>query len=154
IKLPVWLRVAVVVGLMVLATSAGLFAYRWYVRPVTLSIAVGSLDGEAQKIISAIASRLAATSAPVRLNTVETDGPIESAGALASGKTDLAVVRGDVGNLSQAQAVVVLAQPTVLVVAPAGSSIKDLADLKRATVGVAGFEVNQKLIGALTRAYD
>ena len=102
IKLPIWLRIAVVAGLVVLAGGASLFAYRWYVRPVTLSIAVGSLDGEAPKVLSALASRLAATNAPVRLKIVETTGAVESASAFASGKTDLAVVRGDVGDLSQA----------------------------------------------------
>jgi hypothetical protein len=98
-KLPIWLRIVVVLALALLATCASLFAYRWYVRPVTLSIAVGSLDGDAPKIISALASRLAVNNAPVRLKVVETTGPIESADAFSSGKTDLAVVRGDVGDL-------------------------------------------------------
>jgi len=138
VKLPIWLRIVVVVALVVLATGGSLFAYRWYVRPVTLSIAVGSLDGDAPKIVSALASRLAVNNAPVRLKVVETTGPIESAAAFSSGKTDLAVVRGDVGDLSQAQAIVVLAQATVLLVAPPGSSITDMAGLKRVTVGVVG----------------
>src|SRR5215472_15544853 len=119
-RLPIWLRIAVVLALALLAAGAGLFAYRWYVRPVTLSIAVGSLDGEAPKIVSALASRLAVNNAPVRLKVVETSGPIESAEAFSSGKTDLAVVRGDVGDLSQAQAIVVLTQVVVLLVAPPG----------------------------------
>src|SRR6516165_8169707 len=80
-KLPIWLRIAVVVGLTILAAGAGLFAYRWYVRPVTLSIAVGSLDGDAPRIASALASRLAQNNAPVRLKIVQTSGPIESANA-------------------------------------------------------------------------
>src|SRR5215468_4428007 len=136
IRLPIWLRIVVVLGLAVLATGAGLFAYRWYVRPVTLSIAVGSLDGDAPKIVSALASRLAVNNAPVRLKIVETTGPIESAAAFSSGKTDLAVVRGDVGDLSQAQAIVVLAEVVVLLVAPPGSAVTDMAGLKRMTVGV------------------
>jgi len=91
-RLPVWLRIVVVMALVALAAGASLFAYRWYVRPVTLSIAVGSLDGDAPKIISALASRLTVNNAPVRLKVVETTGPIESADAFSSGKTDLAVV--------------------------------------------------------------
>ena len=81
VKLPIWLRIVVVVALVVLAAGASLFAYRWYERPVTLSIAVGSLDGDAPKIVSALASRLAVNNAPVRLKVVETTGPIESAAA-------------------------------------------------------------------------
>jgi TRAP-type uncharacterized transport system substrate-binding protein len=153
IKLPVWLRIAVVAVLVALAAGASLFAYRWYMRPVTLSIAVGSLDGEAPKLLSAIASRLAATNAPVRLKVVETADPLESANAFASGKTDLAVVRADVGDLSQAQAIVVLAEAVALLVAPPGSSITDMAGLKRVTVGVVGGEVNQKVVRVLTKEY-
>ena len=82
-KLPIWMRFVVVAGLVVLAAGASLFAYRWYVRPVTLSVAVGSLDGEAPKIISALASRLAVNNAPVRLKVVETAGALESADAFS-----------------------------------------------------------------------
>src|SRR5215831_11726991 len=154
VKLPIWLRIAVVAGLVVLAAGASLFAYRWYTRPVTLSIAVGSLDGEAPKVVSALASRLAEMNAPVRLKVVETAGAVQSAEAFASGKTDLAVVRGDVGDLSHAQAVVVLAEAVALLVAPPGSSITDLAGLKRVTVGVVGGETNQKIVSLLTKAYN
>jgi len=153
IKLPVWMRIAVIAVVVALAAGASLFAYRWYFRPVTLSIAVGSLDGEAPKVVSAIASRLAAMNAPVRLKVVETAGALESANAFASGKTDLAVVRGDVGDLSQAQAIVVLAEAVALLVAPPGSSITDMTGLKRVTVGVVGGEVNQKVVSVLTKEY-
>lgn len=153
-RLPIWLRVVVILALALLAAAASLFAYRWYVRPVTLSIAVGSFDGDAPKIISALASRLAVNNAPVRLKVVETTGPIELAEAFSSGKTDLAVVRGDVGDLSQAQAIVVLGQAVALLVAPPGSSITDMAGLKRATVGVIAGNINQKIVSVLTKAYD
>jgi TRAP-type uncharacterized transport system substrate-binding protein len=153
-KLPVWLRIAVVVALIVLTAGASLFAYRWYVRPVTLSVAVGSFDGDAPKIVSALASRLVVNNAPVRLKVVETAGPIESAAAFSSGKTDLAVVRGDVGDLSQAQAIVVLAQAAALLVAPPGSPITDMAGLKRTTVGVVAGDTNQKIVSVLRAAYD
>jgi len=153
-KLPIWLRIVVVVLLVVLASGASLFAYRWYTRPVTLSIAVGSFDGDAPKIVSALASRLTANNAPVRLKVVETSGPIESAAAFSSGKTDLAIVRGDVGDLSHAQVIIVLAQAVALLVAPPGSTITDMAGLKRVTVGVVGGETNQKVVSVLTKAYD
>lgn len=153
IDLPIWLRIVVVAGLAALAAGTGLFVYRWYVQPVTLSIAVGSLDGEAPRVVSALASRLAEVKARVRLKVVETAGALESAREFASGKTDLAVVRGDVGDLSQAQAVVVLAQAVALLIAPPGSSMTDMAGLKRTTVGVLGGETNQKIVSVLTKEY-
>jgi TRAP-type uncharacterized transport system substrate-binding protein len=152
-RLPAWLRVVAVAVLIALATGAGLFAYRWYAQPVTLSIAVGSLDGDAPKIVSALASRLVVNNAPVRLRIVETSGPLESASALSSEKADLAVVRGDVGDLSQAQAIVVLAEAVAMLVAPPGSSITDMAGLKRTTVGVVGGDTNQKIVSVLINSY-
>jgi TRAP-type uncharacterized transport system substrate-binding protein len=154
IKLPIWMRVILVLAVAILAAGAGLLGYRWYNSPVTLSVAVGSLDGEAPKIVSALASRLAVIKAPVRFKVVETAGARESADAFSSGKVDLAVVRGDVGDLSQAQAVVVLAQAVAMLVAPPGSSIEDMAGLKRVTVGVVGSKTNERMVGLLRKAYD
>ena len=134
--------------------GAGLFVYYWYTRPTTLTVAVGSLDGEAPKLMSALASRLAAANAPVRLKLAETTTALEAAEMFSSNNTDLAVVRGDVGDLSQAQAVVILAHAVVLLVAPPGSSITDIAGLKRVTVGVVGGETNRRVVSALTQEYD
>ena len=46
------------------------------------------------------------------------------------------MVRGDVGDLSQAQAIVVLTHMPVLLIAPPGSSIDSIDKLKGHTVGV------------------
>jgi TRAP-type uncharacterized transport system substrate-binding protein len=154
IALPPWLRIVLVAGVTLLVAGAGLFGYRWYFRPTTLTIAAGSLDGEATKLVSALASRLAATNAPVRLSLVETTSALEAADLFSSNKVDLAVVRGDVGDLSQAQAVVILAHAVVLLVAPPGSPITDMAGLKRLTVGVVGGEMNRKVVSVLTDEYD
>jgi TRAP-type uncharacterized transport system substrate-binding protein len=154
IKLPTWLRIILVIGVVFLAAGASLAAYRWYSRPTTLTIAVGSYDGEAGKFVSAIASRLVTVGAPVHLNVVEEDSALSAANAFSSGKVDLAVVRGDVGDLSQAQALVVVARAVVLIIAPPGSPITDMAGLKRRTVGVVGGEINQKVVDVLTREYD
>jgi TRAP-type uncharacterized transport system substrate-binding protein len=151
--MPIWLRFVVVAGVVVLVLGAGLFGYRWYSHPTTLTIAVGSLDGEATRLVSALASRLAAVNAPVRLKLVETTNAAGAADLFAAEKADLAVVRGDVGDLSQAQAVVVLAHAVVLLVAPPGSSITDIAGLKRTSVGVIGGEINRKIVNVLSDEY-
>jgi TRAP-type uncharacterized transport system substrate-binding protein len=152
--LPGWLRIVLVAGIVIVIAGAGLFGYRWYTRPTTLSIAVGSLDGEAVRIVTAIAGRFAEKNAAVRLKLVETPGAVESANAFASGKTDLAIVRGDVGDLSKAQAVIVVARAVALLVAPPGTSVEGLAELKRATIGVIAGETNRKLVSVLGNEYD
>src|SRR6266436_6838889 len=153
IKLPLWLRFVLIAGVAVLATGAGLFAYRYYTHPVTLTVAVGSIDGEAAKAMSAIASELVSTNKPVRLKVIDSGTALEAANAFSAGKVDLAVVRGDVGDLSQAQSVVVVSHMVVLIIAPPGSSIDSMDSLKGRTVGVVGGVANSKIVDVLTKEY-
>jgi TRAP-type uncharacterized transport system substrate-binding protein len=146
-------RILIVAGAACLVAAASLLAYRWYTKPTDLTVAVGSLDGEATKMMSAIAARLAETNAPVRLHVKETPSALEAAAAFSSGETDLAVVRGDVGDLSKAQAVAVVTHAVLLLLAPPGSSIDDMAGVKRVSVGVIGSQMNQKIVQVLTSAY-
>jgi len=58
-KLPFRARAVLLAGLFCLVAGAGLVSYRLYLRPTTLTIAVGAFDGEAKQIASTIAGRLA-----------------------------------------------------------------------------------------------
>jgi TRAP-type uncharacterized transport system substrate-binding protein len=153
IKLPLWLRVLLIVVAFILAAAAGLFGYRYYTHPTTLTVAVGSIDGEAAKAMSAIASQLVSTNAPVRFKVVDTGTALDAAKAFAAGKVDLAVVRGDAGDLSQGGSVVIVARVVALLVAPPGSSIDSIGALKGHTVGVIGEEANTRLIDAVSKEY-
>jgi len=146
-------RILVVAGMACLLAAAGFVTYRWYMRPTTLTVAVGSQDGEAPKLVAAIAAHLAQTGAPVRLGMKETPTALEAAASFASGAVDLAVVRGDAGNMEQARAVLVVTRGVVLLVAPPGSPIDDLDNVKRVTIGVIGGEINARLVQILTREY-
>jgi NMT1-like family len=64
------------------------------------------------------------------------------------------VVRGDVGDLSQAQAVVVVSHVVALMIAPPGSSIDSIEGLKGLTVGVVGGAANAKIVDVLTTEYN
>lgn len=153
-RLPTWLRIAVIVGAVLLVGGAGLFAYRWYARPASLTLAVGSPDGEAGKIASLLEGKLAQSNARVRLKLVPMPGPVEAATAFSTDSVDLALVRGDVGELGEARAVLVIAHPVVLLVAPPGSAWTDISDIKRATIGVISGTANAKLVEVLTREYN
>jgi len=153
VSLPLWLRVVLLLGIVVLGTGAGLFAYRYYEHPTTLTVAVGSIDGEAAKAMSAIASRLVSTNASIRLEVVDTGTALEAAKAFSDKKVDLAVVRGDVGDLSKAQAVVVMSHVVALVIAPPGSSIDSMDKLKGRRVGVLGGDANTKIVDVLSKEY-
>jgi TRAP-type uncharacterized transport system substrate-binding protein len=153
LKLPLWLRFVLLVGVLALASGASLLAYRYYTWPATLSVAVGSIDGEAAKAMSALASEFASTNAPVRLKVIDSGTALEAANAFAAGKVDLAVVRGDVGDLSQAQAVVVVSHMVALIVAPPGSTIDGIDKLKGRRVGVLGGDANNKIVDVLSKTY-
>jgi TRAP-type uncharacterized transport system substrate-binding protein len=153
IKTPLWLRVCLVIAALVLVAGGGLFGYRYWTHPVTLTVAVGSIDGEASKAMAAIASRLVSTKAPVRFKVIDTGTALEAAQAFAAGKVNLAVVRGDVGDLSQGGSVVVVAHVVALIIAPPGSSIDSMEALKGHTVGVIGAEANAKLVDVLSKEY-
>jgi hypothetical protein len=73
--------------------------------------------------------------------------------AFSDGKADLAVVRGDVGELSKAQAVVVVSHMAALVIAPPGSSIDSMDKPKGHRVGVLGGEANTKIVDVLSKEY-
>src|SRR3954469_7939237 len=153
IKLPLWIRFVLIAGVAILAAGAGLFGYRYYTYPVTLTVAVGSIDGEAAKAMSTIASRLVTINAPVRLTVIDTGTALAASKMFSLGKADLAVVRGDVGDLSQAQAVVVVSHIVALLIAPPGSPIDGIDKLKGHSVGVIGAEANSKLVDALSKEY-
>jgi TRAP-type uncharacterized transport system substrate-binding protein len=153
IRLSLWLRFVLIAGLAAIAAGAGLLAYRYYTKPVSLTVAVGSVDGEAAKAMSAIASKLVSINAPVRLTIIDTGTALAAGKMFAAGTTDLAVVRGDVGDLSQAQAVVVVSHLVALVMAPPDTPIDSMGKLKGRNVGVIGLETNSKLVEVLSREY-
>src|SRR5712671_4307988 len=115
------LRVSLVLGIVILAAGVGLFAYRYTTEPVTLTVAAGSIDGEAAALMSTIATRLASTNSQIRLKVVDTGTALEASKTFAAGKADLAIVRADVGDLSEARTIVRLIHGVVMILVPPGS---------------------------------
>lgn len=153
-RLPRWLRIAFVTGTVAIAASVSVFAYRQYAAPITLTVATGSLDGESTRIMSAIAARLKSAKASVRLKVLDKGTSQDAARAFAAGSTNLAVVRGDAGNLPDARTIVVLTHSVVLIVALPGHSIGTIDDLKDKAVGVVGAAMNQPVIAAIAGEYE
>ena len=154
ITLPFWVRAILLTGVVCILAGAGLISYRLYMQPKTLTIAVGSLDGEAKQVASLIASRLATTDARIRLKVENAGSVLDAAKAFDAGTADLAVVRADVGDLQQARAVALTAHGVVMIVAPPGSPITSIAKLRDHTVGVVGGEINHGVVEALKKEYD
>lgn len=154
VALPLWIRALLLAGAMCIVIGAGLITYRFYTRPAAMTVSVGSLDGEARKAASVIAGYLATGNSPVRLKVENAGSVLDAAKTLAAGDADLAVVRADVGNFTQARSVALMGQGVVMLVAPPGSSITSIEKLKDHTVGVVGGEINHRLVEVLKKEYD
>src|SRR5438445_13502472 len=85
-KFPVWLRFFLLIGVGFFAAGAGFFAYRYYTRPVTLPVAVVSVDGGAAKAMSALASEVVCADGPGRLKVSDSGVRLSAADALALGQ--------------------------------------------------------------------
>src|SRR5262245_9120337 len=153
-RIPAWLRAVVVGCFVVLVSGAGLFTYRQFAAPKTLTMAAGSSDGEAVRLISAVAGALTKTGAQVRVKIVETGSELEAFRAFSAGKVDLVIVRADVSDLSVARTVVLVSYGVVMILVPPGSSVAHMDDLKGKTVGVIAEDANHRLIEVLTQEYD
>jgi TRAP-type uncharacterized transport system substrate-binding protein len=154
IALPFGVRAVLLAGVFCFLAGAGLISYRLYARPTTLTIAVGSFDGEGKQIASVIAGRLAATDSPIRLRLEDSGSALDAAKAFAAGTADLAVVRADAVDRQQARTVALTAHGVVMIVAPPGSKLTSIAKLRGHTVGVVGGEINHGVVEVLKKEYD
>src|SRR5262245_11628294 len=107
-RLPRWLRITLVVALAALAGGAGLFAYRYVKNPTTLTVAAGSLDGDAPRFMAALASRMASTDSAIRLKVIDKGTALEAAKAFSEGGVGLAVERADCEELATVENMAVL----------------------------------------------
>jgi TRAP transporter TAXI family solute receptor len=151
---PRWLRIMLVLSIVVVTLGTGVYIYRYASRPATVSVAFGSLDGDASKVLAAIASRMASANSPVRLKVLDKGTAREASKAFAAGEADLAIVRADTAGLSNARTLLLVSHGVVLIVVPPGSTIDSMEGLKGKTVGVLGGESNQRITGLLTKEFD
>jgi TRAP transporter TAXI family solute receptor len=132
----------VVLGLLVgIGAIVGGITY-YVMRPVTLRIAVGPANSDDVKVVQSLAQAFARDHDYIRLRPIMTDGTVESAEMLASGKTDLAVVRGDLDLPKEAEAVAYLRKNFAVLWVPGGGpkkgKITNINQLAGKRIGVIG----------------
>lgn len=118
--LPFGVRGLLLAGMFSILVGAGLIAYRLYLRPTTLTVAVGSSDGDGRQIAAVIAGRLATANSPIRLRVENSGNALDAAKAFAAGTADLAIVQADSGDLRQARAVALTGRGRPVDRSPAG----------------------------------
>jgi TRAP transporter TAXI family solute receptor len=132
-------------------------------RPVTLRIAVGPTNSDDIKVVQALTQAFSHAHGQVRLHPMQTDGAAASAQALAEGKADLAIIRGDLEVPKNAQAVATLRKNVAVLWVPpaakgkgkkAGSKITKIAQLSGHRIGVVGrTPANVNLLTVILQQY-
>lgn len=147
---------AIVAALLVAAGGAAAALYL-YTRPTLLRVAVPKGTGD-YRLMTAAAHVLAKQREVVRLDLIPVPDPAASAAALESEAVDLAVLRADVALPASAQALVILHRNATLLVAPGGSKLRRVADLRGRRIGVVhetpGSEANARLLETILAQYD
>jgi TRAP transporter TAXI family solute receptor len=143
--------------LAVIGTLAG--AYYFAMRPVTLRVAVGPANSDDLKVVQAFTQ----ARGYVRLRPIQTDGAAASAQALADGKADLAIIRGDLEVPKNAQAVATLRKNVAVLWVPpaakvkgkkAASKITKIPQLAGHRIGVVGrTQANVNLLKVILQQY-
>jgi TRAP transporter TAXI family solute receptor len=156
---------------MLLVTLAAILAivgalaggYYFAMRPITLRIAVGPANSDDIRVVQALTQAFAHAHSQVRLRPMQTDGASASAQALADGKADLAIIRGDLDVPKNAQAVATLRKNVAVLWVPpaakgkgkkAGAKITKIPQLSGHRVGVVGrTEANVNLLKVILQQY-
>jgi TRAP transporter TAXI family solute receptor len=148
--------------LAIVAAVAG--AYYFAMKPVPLRIAVGPQNSDDVKVVQALVQAFSRDHRSVRLRPQITDGATASAQALADGKVDLAVIRGDLQVPKNARAVATLRKNVAVLWVPAPArtargkkaapKITKIPDLSGKRIGVIGkTQANVNLLNIILRQY-
>jgi TRAP transporter TAXI family solute receptor len=137
--------------------------YYFEMRTITLRIAVGPAASDDIKVVQALTQAFTQTRSQIRLRPIPTDGATASAAALAEGKVDLAVIRGDLDVPKNAQAVATLRKNVAVLWVPppakakgkkAGPKITKIPQLAGRRVGVVGrTQANVNLLKVILQQY-
>src|SRR5882672_12224402 len=135
--------------------------YYFAMRPVPLKIAVGPPNSDDVRVVQTLTQAFSQNHSYVRLRPVQTEGATESASALADGRVDLAIIRGDLEVPKNAQAVATLRKNVAVLWVPpsakgkkAGPKITKIQQLSGHRIGVVGrTEANVNLLKVILRQY-
>jgi TRAP transporter TAXI family solute receptor len=128
--------------LAVIGVSAA--GYYYEMRPIILRIAVGAANGDDLKVVQALTQAFAQGHSQIRLRPIQTEGATTSAQAIADGKVELAIVRGDLNVPKDVQAVATLRKNVAVLWVPAakfskaGAKITKISQLAGRRIGIVG----------------
>jgi TRAP-type uncharacterized transport system substrate-binding protein len=147
---------AVVASILVALGGAAAALY-FYNRPTVLEVAVPQL-AEDIRVMAAAAHIFSHDHNEIRLHMVPVEDSAAGAALLDQGKADLAVMRGDIALTASAQTLAILHRNSVLLIAPGGSKLRHVPDLRGKRIGVvhevATMDPNARLLEDILSQYD
>ncbi|MCW6507035.1 TAXI family TRAP transporter solute-binding subunit [Lichenifustis flavocetrariae] len=148
------MMLAVVCGVLILACVGG-SALFFVERPTIVRVAIPSDDHGDNSLLSAASKVVRHGHHPIRFKVVGVADAKAASASLDNGNVDMAVVRTDDVMPAQGQTVVILHRDAALLVAPGGSALKDISDLRGHTVGLLeGHGNNRPLLDTALGQYD
>jgi TRAP-type uncharacterized transport system substrate-binding protein len=132
-------------------------ALYFYNRPTVLEVAVPQL-AEDIRLMMAASYLFANQHNEIRLHIVPVEDSAAGAAMLDAGKADLAVMRGDIALTTSAQTLAILHRNAILLIAPGGSKLRHVPDLRGKKIGVvhevAAMNPNARLLEDILAQYD
>jgi TRAP-type uncharacterized transport system substrate-binding protein len=145
----------VAAGLVAIGGAAA--ALYFYSRPTVLRVAVPQ-GVEDFRLMSVAAHVFARQRESVRLRLVPVADAAASAAALESDTVDLAIIRSDIALPPSAKTLVILHRNAALLIAPGGSKLRRVPDLRGKKIGVVhealSSDANAHLLETILAQYD
>jgi len=146
-----------VVAALLIALGGVAAALYWYQRPTTLTVAVPAMH-EDQRLMAAAEHLFSEEHKQLQLHLVTVADSAAGAAQLDSGKADIAVMRSDIALTNGAQILAILHRNVMLLLAPSGSKLRKLTDLRGKRIGivheVAAIDPNARLLHTILGQYD
>ena len=150
-----------IAALLALVAGGVAISYFALLKPSPLRIAVGPANSEDLKVVQVLAQAFGRDRNAIRLRVIQTEGATASGAALAEGKADLAVVRGDLTLPKDAMAVATLRKNVVVIWAPpaakgkkAAAKITTIPQLSGRRVGIIGrTQANVAILKVILQQY-
>lgn len=132
----------------------GAFAYKWWTRPTTVTVAVSESNPEDVKVMSAFARVFASGRRSVILKVQTVKSSAEAVAAFRANTVDMVVARADADLRGGANVIAVLRKNYGIVIS-LDPKIDEIAKIKGKRVGVMGPPgLNDAFVDALLKAYD
>lgn len=121
---------------------------------LTLRVAIGADQGEAQKFMTALAPLIGQERWRLRFRQVNFDDPIEAARALDAGAIDLMIARSDLAPRAKGRTLAIVRRDVIALIVPPDSTIEKFADIAKRAIAIPAGPLQAQNEALLDQALD